>query len=1758
MFAKRIVCAALALPLWGFARTAGWEDINPNREEVSPAKVVWTADVSSAKSFTFEQRAGAKGDFSIRNGKICITKKNAAGWLVLKGRPFAQTNGTRLRMFADVEADASNPDCAMGFVRAHGKAETLQPCYKAEVGNFSGGGRPSMIGLRNSAPGTPYRKYAHFLVEDGVVTPMIVIGGTPSTTKWTNWTFEDLAAAQEKWKRIYAERTARDNSAARIDEAAFDRMIAADFEHVAEIRAVDGVSRLFVDDEVSLPVVYNSKSSFGDDATMETFRGDSLVTNGVKLMVRGVNMGGGPGNPRNYWTAGGFDAVAAVRDFKDGMRIAPGALFIVRLSCNAYPEYTAEHPEEVWKTEDGKVVKGTSGSCVVGYDDMGIPDTNRWPWISYSSRRWREDVKANIRALVAEFRRQGLDKRIVGIHTCGYHDGQFSAPYPDFSDCAKREYAAYLGRRPVYTNYHYFVKQEGFRAQEEFAREFKRALGKKTVAIRWCEAPFSASEYGGYDLTSFVHSDVIDVAVPQPPYERRHPGLAFGPKLPQASFHLHGKMFWSELDLRTYGALESWASSVVSTKGLGQQDDIVAWRSAYRKLAGQMMALRSGFWLYDMGGGWFSPPEIAADIGESVRTMESYALRTPRAWRPGVAFVVDEANPAVFGDREDLKLPLRGHLIHRNWPLYSASGVPYETFLADDVLERPELLKDTKMVVLALFRHFDARRSAFVRRLRNEGKTILFLAECGIGGGDAETMGFETVFNRNNCSHEIVAADGVLDDCASVISATWMSNFQNPKAPYATAVGPRVSVRETQGLRVIARYREDNAPAVASRQDGPCRRIYVGEYEWPSAALLNRFAREAGAYVPHAGTGIQVDMNGDFISVHALRSGHYNFRLPFPCSVVNLKSGRVEPQANGEMPLELTAGETCWFRLDSPQAPKPDLSKGWTNEGSGRRISDPDHAVVWRAPFEEGAEAFEVVCRYGAKVDVKFDRESVTIAKTNDLGYVFVYPRRPFRAGSAHVLRTAVREECRDAVPLATRGAVYLYGPTERLSCSELDNKQWCQGRPRNAMVINTAPGVGEWKYGLFQAEATNGFAVTPAIFVSGPGCTTRWSSWSIEDYAEVKREWTAISEAARPPDRMKDALSLDVFERKLAAEPDHVAKMEKVGGRAVLMVDGKAVPPVIYKSRSRYSISSGPVLSAHAGLGMEKAGVSIQSCWVQHNHWWPDGVYNFKGAAEDVRRAMRIAPDSLFVITLHLNPYDRFAVDHPDERWIGRDGLIVCGGGGACHSAVRPGEPWPKWQLPCTSYSSVLWRETAKRNISLLADELKRTGLAKRVIGVHIAGFEDCQFSNSYFPDFSPSALAAYRKAIGDPKATIPEFGTNQLFAVDGDFEQKRWLDFIKREPCRLQNDIARHAKACFGKDMIAIRWCYGPFSGKYLDAYDVGEFLHSDALDILVAQSAYGNRGPGIPFGQRIPFASFHLHGKMYLDEIDFRTWNVIGNDSEISQMGLGCSMDLPMWKSAYRRAVGRMVAGGMGWWLYDMENGWYDNPLILADISDSLREIAGAGKGQDWHPTTAVVVDERNVLENVNLARRVTEPEVLNPRTVPTATAMTYRKEWVARRDYGEPLRTVVGSGVPYDVWMAEDFFANPSLADRYKALAWMCCIRKGPKLQKFVRDFEAKGGKVIFNGDLVGKTPADFYRFAREAGAYVPTDRMGLQVDMGNGFLSVHCLVPGRYDFKLPHRAKVVNLKNGLSRETGSIVLDMVAGETRWYALSKGNE
>ena len=142
----------------------------------------------------------------------------------------------------------------------------------------------------------------------------------------------------------------------------------------------------------------------------------------------------------------------------------------------------------------------------------------------------------------------------------------------------------------------------------------------------------------------------------------------------------------------------------------------------------------------------------------------------------------------------------------------------------------------------------------------------------------------------------------------------------------------------------------------------------------------------------------------------------------------------------------------------------------------------------------------------------------------------------------------------------------------------------------------------------------------------------------------------------------------------------------------------------------------------------------------------------------------------------------------------------------------------------------------------------------------------------------------------------------------------------------------------------------------------------------------------------------------------------------------------------------------------------------------------------------------------------------------------------------------------SGVPYDFYLAEDVYDDPEVMKRYKVVALGEFLRPDARQKAFREKLDAWGVRS-FVISVSGYSPKFFNDFVKEAGGYVATRPGVVQVDMNGDFVSVHCIVPGRHDFRLPFPAKVVNVKSGLEEKVvdGVLPIEMSAGETCWFRL-----
>ena len=932
---KAITLLVALSPFVLLANTAGWSNVNPKRSHVEVGELFWKADLSRGLDlFTIEKCNGAEGDVSIvdlpEGGKAFrIVKSNDIGFIsVAPKNPFPVKKGSELQARASVSGEKNDQDYSVGLLRMYGKSKRY--FYFGGLDGRGAGG-PKMDFLHNTPKGSPDRKLCRYLADEqnGTnVTPVILVAGTRSDSVWKDWCVEDLKVAKKRWKEFLKKTEPSDHSGDMQEAGAFEKALAGDVEHTAKVVKENGKSILTIDGKKTPPIVFKGKIA---GSGKNLYCGKKMEENGIRVQTVTVRFGDSPRSP-GVWSQKGFDAKAAAKTVRNAMRMAPKSVFFLTLILDAYPEFSDEHPDEVWRAADGRIVWGTDVHANYKLDPKFF-NSKHWPWISNHSLVWRNAVKRNITELVAQLKREGLSKRIVGVHLGGYHDHQFSTRHMDYSKPAVEGFKAWQRKRygevrwneppqfdkdTVYfrpgkdqsqIDFYTFLKVAPFEMQEELARHVKSEFGKDIVTLRWCMAAFGGTYGSAYDITAFARSKDFDILVAQPSYAHRTPAAALGLRLPDASFHENGKLFMNEFDIRTYGAV-SGGETELRVTGLSQAVDFPMWQTIYRKLAGQMLAEEMGWWFYDMAGGWFEPPEIAKDIGESMAVVRSLVHGKPSQWRPSVAVVVDEKGallrntPASYYNHDEQMM------FTEQLRLLGSSSVPYDFWLADDFIRKPELAAKYRVVVFAGMYSIDESRRRLIDRLKSQGRTLVFLSGTGIvGGGDATGFAFEHQPAPQN--HVIVQEPGE-DVNVSSFADHWLLTRYLGGTNFAKFWQPRrTTVAEERGVRVLARFEKGNVPAIAEKSFNGWKSVMIGSAGGLTPQYFNRIVKEAQGYAPVAG-GLQVNMNGRFLSIHCLKPGKYDFLLPFPCKVQNLKSGEIRPLSR-TLPLELTAGDTCWF-----------------------------------------------------------------------------------------------------------------------------------------------------------------------------------------------------------------------------------------------------------------------------------------------------------------------------------------------------------------------------------------------------------------------------------------------------------------------------------------------------------------------------------------------------------------------------------------------------------------------------------------------------------------------------------------------------------------------------------------------------------------------------------------------------------------------------------------------------------------------------
>jgi len=417
------------------------------------------------------------------------------------------------------------------------------------------------------------------------------------------------------------------------------------------------------------------------------------------------------------------------------------------------------------------------------------------------------------------------------------------------------------------------------------------------------------------------------------------------------------------------------------------------------------------------------------------------------------------------------------------------------------------------------------------------------------------------------------------------------------------------------------------------------------------------------------------------------------------------------------------------------------------------------------------------------------------------------------------------------------------------------------------------------------------------------------------------------------------------------------------------------------------YSFSATPTEAAY---GLAK------TCWTA-----PDR-FDYSGFEERVKMLLDADPDAYFFPRLYLSSPRWWDEQHPDD-------LVTFDPG--------DGQPQPFFHSPADkrvpSWASEAWRRDTAAALRRFIEHVQQSPYADRVVGYHLASGTTEEWmmwggNEGKWVDFSPVNVARFRQwlqakyqtadalrsAWADPavtfeNATVPakrEREATKLATLRDPQSERRVIDFYDYNAHLVADTIAGLAKVV--KESTRRKNLVGVFYGYVLQLcadhrqQNAGhtalqEVWNCPDVDFVTSPTSYAFRTPGTGYSHFMSLTdSVKLHGKLWFDENDIRTWLIKGK----ALRSWGQTDSYEETRGQLQREFANVLCQGVGQWWFDMGGGWYDDPRILADIG-AMNRIAESSLA--WDRTSAdevaVVVDDRS-LHLMQVANRLSRPLLL----------------------------------------------------------------------------------------------------------------------------------------------------------------------------------
>ena len=530
-------------------------------------------------------------------------------------------------------------------------------------------------------------------------------------------------------------------------------------------------------------------------------------------------------------------------------------------------------------------------------------------------------------------------------------------------------------------------------------------------------------------------------------------------------------------------------------------------------------------------------------------------------------------------------------------------------------------------------------------------------------------------------------------------------------------------------------------------------------------------------------------------------------------------------------------------------------------------------------------------------------------------------------------------------------------------------------------------------------------------------------------------------------------------------------------GGVPRLAVDG--VPCVGTAAMPSPKVAPGKSVTTLADF--DRQGIRFYSdIWMMNDRrylprvWWRgEGDYDFGTFDALVKGLLDATPDGFVFPRIKLDPPDSWIAAHPEEMFAG---------------TVRP--------------ESAAWRTLYRRMLRDMVAHVESAPYADRIAGYHLGALHcgEWVFHGGDYQLSLPADPVARRARSREITHNVAEA------VVDA-------ARFLRR---------LTHGRKLIGS-------FFGYVSYAHEDLFTV---LESKSVDFFAAPPHYreireiGHSGRSQAYYQ----ASYRLHGSVYYEESDFRTFL---SDPTCSFAPATRMRPLGESLAIMRRSIGKCLAGGWeNWWFLLGGNATFSHPEMMATVRTGVEEQRRS-LHTAWTPADVAVFTSPN-----EFATSVGAPDL------DLRTALKVRMQ----------TETLPSCGVTFDSYVLEDI-ADPRLPE-YSVCFFPNAYTLTPALKAAIeRCTNGPGKTAIFirEGEPVPDAAALREKF-RAAGAHVWLDS-GDILAAGRGYLMIHAASDGEKTIRLPNACDVHEIFGASPdrRNVSAITETLRKGETRVYRL-----